>query len=62
MKYYVWMDAEDRPLTEAWPYKDETERMAAERQSPSATAVLRAANREQLIEYSGLQEEDFPDC
>ena len=61
MKYYVWMDAEDRPLTKAWRYEDETDRMAAERQPPSVTAVLRAGTREQLIETFGLQEEDFAD-
>ena len=59
MKYYVWMDEEDRPLTKAWPYQDETERIAAERHPPSAIAVLRAGTREQLIENFGLQGEDF---
>jgi len=61
MKYYIWMDAEDRPLSKAWRYDDETERMAAERQPPSADAVLRAGTREQLVEYFGLQEADFAD-
>ena len=61
MKYYIWMDAEDRPLSKAWPYEDETERMAAERHAPTANAVLRAGTREQLIEYFGLQDEDFAD-
>jgi hypothetical protein len=61
MKYYVWMDAEDRPLSKAWPYEDETERMAAERHPSCATAVLRAGTREQLTEYFGLQEVDFAD-
>jgi hypothetical protein len=61
MKYYVWMDAKDRPLSRAWPYQDETERMAEERQPPSKVAVLRAGTREQLIERFGLQEEDFVD-
>jgi hypothetical protein len=61
MKYYVWMDAKDRPLSRAWPYQDETERMAEERHPPSETAVLRAGTREQLIERFGLQEEDFTD-
>ena len=55
------MDAENRPLTKAWPYQDETERMAAEQHPPSATAVLRAGTREQLIENFGLQAEDFAD-
>jgi hypothetical protein len=61
MKYYIWMDAEDKPLSKAWRYDDEIERMAAERHPPSATAVLRAGTREQLIEIFGLDEEDFAD-
>lgn len=61
MKYYVWFDAEDRPLSKAWPYQDETERMAEQRHPPSTTAVLHAGTREQLIERYGLREEDFVD-
>ncbi len=61
MKYYIWMDARERPLSKAWPYDDETERMAEERHPPSAAAVLRAGTREQLIERFGLAEEDFAD-
>ena len=59
MKYYIWMDAQDRPLSKAWRYEDETERMAAERHPPTPTAVLRAGTREQLIESFGLKDEDF---
>lgn len=61
MKYYVWLDARDRPLTKAWRYEDETERMAAERHPPSAAAVLRAGTREQLIERYALDDSDFAD-
>jgi hypothetical protein len=61
MKYYIWMDAEDRPLSKAWRYEDETERMAAERQPPARNAVLRAGTREQLLEAFGLNESDFTD-
>ena len=61
MKYYIWMDGEDRPLSKAWRYDDEIERMAAERQPPSEDAVLRAGTREQLIENFGLHDEDFAD-
>ena len=61
MKYYIWMDAEDRPLSKAWRYDDEIERMAAERHPPSDDAVLRAGTEEQLIEIFGLQESDFAD-
>ena len=59
MKYYIWLDAEDKPLSRAWRYDDETERMAAERYPPHATAVLRAGTREQLIERFDLSEDDF---
>lgn len=61
MKYYVWLDAEDRPLSRAWRYDDETERMAAERHPPCAGAVLRAGTRDQLIGRFGLCETDFAD-
>ena len=59
MKYYVWLDALERPLSKAWRYDDETERMAAERHPPSPGAVLRAGTREQLMERFGLSEADF---
>jgi len=61
MKYYVWLDARDRPLSKAWRYEDETERMVAERHPPSAAAVLRAGTREQLIERYALDDSDFAD-
>jgi len=61
MKYYIWFDTEDNRLSKAWPYQDETERMAEQQHLPSATAVLHAGTREQLIERYGLQEEDFAD-
>ena len=61
MKYYVWLNTQGTPLSKAWPYEDETERMAAERRPPSASAVLRAGTRKQLIERYGLREEDFAD-
>ena len=59
MKYYIWMDNHDRPLSKAWRYDDETERMAAERHPPCADAILRAGTRAQLIENFGLHEDDF---
>lgn len=59
MKYYIWLDADNRPLSKAWRYDDETERMAAEQQPPSAGAVMRAGTREQLTELYHLREEDF---
>ena len=61
MKYYVWLDAADRPVSKAWPYEDETERMAEERRPPPVAASLRTGTREQLIERYGLREEDFAD-
>lgn len=61
MKYYIWLDTGNRPLSRAWRYDDETERMAAERHPPSAGAVLRAGTREQLMERFGLREADFAD-
>jgi hypothetical protein len=61
MKYYIWLDPEGRPLSAAWRYEDETERMAAEQHPPAASAVLRAGTREQLCERFGLHSEDFAD-
>jgi hypothetical protein len=61
MKYYIWLDADDRPLSRAWRYEDETERLVAERQPPSVAAILRAGTREQLIGRYGLRDEDFAD-
>jgi len=61
VKYYIWLDTEERPLSKAWSYDDETERMVEERHPPSTTAVLRAGTREQLIERFGLTEKDFAD-
>ena len=61
MKYYIWMDRADQPLSKAWSYEDETERMAAEQHPPCDTAIMRAGTREQLIERYGLCTEDFAD-
>lgn len=61
MKYYIWLDPDNRPLSKAWRYDDETERMAAGQHPPSADAVLRAGTREQLIELYNLRKEDFTD-
>jgi len=47
MKYYVWLDADEKPVSKAWSYEDETERMAEERHPPVTTATLRAGTREQ---------------
>lgn len=62
MKYYIWMDGNDKPLSKAWRYDDETERMAEERHPPSAEAILRAGTRVQLMERYGLGANDFADA
>ena len=59
--YDTWKLSSDKPLSKAWPYQDETERMAEQRHPPSAAAVLHAGTRKQLIERYGLHEEDFAD-
>jgi hypothetical protein len=61
MKYYIWLDADERPLSRAWRYDDETERMAEEPHPPADGAVLRAGTREQLMERFGLTDTDFAD-
>ena len=61
MKYYIWLDAEDKPLSKAWRYEDETERMAAEQHPPSVNGVLRAGTRIQLTERFSLCADDFAD-
>jgi hypothetical protein len=60
VKYYIWLDTDEKPLSRAWRYEDETERMAAETHPPSPGAVLRAGTREQLKERFGLDEVDSP--
>lgn len=62
MKYYIWLDIDGRPISKAWRYEDETERMVAEQQPPSEGAVLRAGTRTQLIDRFGLREDDFADA
>lgn len=52
----------DTPLSKAWRYDDETERMAEERHPPFADAILRAGTREQLMERYGLGVDDFADA
>jgi hypothetical protein len=59
MKYYLWVDAEDRPISPALAYEDEVERMAEEERPPEGAAELRAGTKEQLMARYGLKEEDF---
>lgn len=61
MKYYLWLGSDEKPLSKAWPYEDETERMAEEQRPPQSTAILRTGTKQQLIEQLGLSEEDFAD-
>ncbi|MCX7672220.1 MAG: hypothetical protein N2Z63_01270 [Thiobacillaceae bacterium] len=59
MNYYLWVDAQDRPIPQAWAYQDETERMVEEARPPPGAAALRTGTREALAARSGLREEDF---
>jgi hypothetical protein len=62
MKYYVWLDPQEHPVSKAWPYEDETERMAEEDRPPMPGARLRAGTRDQLKTRFGLDEADFSDA
>lgn len=59
MKYYLWVDAEDRPITQAWAYEDEIERMAEEARPPKGAVALRAGTKEELKARYDLKNEDF---
>ena len=59
MKYYLWLDADGRPLSKALPYEDESERMAEEARPPAGAAAIRAGTKEQLKALYGLTDEDF---
>ncbi len=61
MKYYIWLDSEEKPVTKAFPYEDETERMVEEARPPRIGVVLRAGTRLQLMSRYGLHDEDFVD-
>ena len=53
------MDKRGKPLSKAWRYDDETERMAEEQHPPTSDAILRAGTRQQLMKNFGLHEGDF---
>ncbi len=59
MKYYVWVDENDRPVSKAWPYEDEIERMVAGTRPPAGAVALRAGTKEQLKFRYGLADDDF---
>ena len=59
MKYYVWVDAHERPVTQAFSYTDEIERMTEEDDPPQGAVILRAGTKEELKERYGLDEDQF---
>jgi hypothetical protein len=59
MKYYLWVDAQDRAISKALAYEDETERMAEEERPPEGAAAIRAGTKQQLQARYGLKEEEF---
>jgi hypothetical protein len=61
MRYYIWLDQDERPVSKAWPYEDETERMVEEQRPPRNAVILRTGTREQLQARYHLQEADFSD-
>ena len=61
MRYYIWVNKNDYPVSKAWPYEDETERMAEEQRPPSKAVTLRTGTREELKARYRLKEEDFLD-
>ncbi len=61
MRYYIWLNKDAEPVSKAWPYEDETERMAEEQRPPRNAVTLRTGTREQLKEIYCLREEDFID-
>lgn len=61
MRYYIWFNRDERPVSKAWPYEDEIERMAEEQRPPGDAVTLRAGTREQLKALYHLSETDFID-
>jgi len=60
MKYYIWLDAKGRPVSKAWRYEDEAERIAEKHhRSPSGGVVLQSGTKQQLKELLGLRDKDF---
>jgi hypothetical protein len=60
MKYYIWLDADGRPVSKAWSYEDEAERLAEKHHRPPNGGVkLQSGTKQQLKELLGLRDEDF---
>jgi hypothetical protein len=60
MKYYIWLDADGRPVSKAWRYEDEAERIAEKHHRPPSGGVeLQSGTKQQLKELFGLHDEDF---
>jgi len=59
MKYYLWVDAQDKPIFPAWAYQDEVERMAEETRPPTNAVALRTGTKEELKARYGLTEDAF---
>ena len=61
MRYYLWVNKDEQPVSKAWSYEDETERMAEEQRPPTNAITLHTGTREQLKARYGLLETDFVD-
>jgi hypothetical protein len=59
MKYYLWVDAHDQPLTQALAYEDEIERMMEEDDPPPGAVILRVGTKDELKVRYGLDENQF---
>ena len=62
MHYYIWLNKEGVPVSKAWPYEDETERMVEETRPPDNGATLRTGTKEQLKVLYGLCDQVFSDA
>jgi len=61
MHYYIWIGKDLIPVSKAWPYEDETERMVEETRPPTNDSILRTGTKDQLKAVYGLRDEDFVD-
>jgi hypothetical protein len=59
MRYYLWLGKDGRPISKAWPYEDETERMAEEQRPPNGAVTLRTGTLAELKARYGLTEQDI---
>jgi hypothetical protein len=60
MKYYIWLDADGRPVSKAWSYEDEAERLAEKlRRPPTGGVKLLSGTKQELKESLGLHDKDF---